>query len=141
MVRARKLTDNQREKLKVLMEGQRDELIFKEVYSDEFNVSDEEKSDEVDQANAAVANAQRLRFRNRENFYEKKIVAALRRMEEGSYGACNECDEPIGYKRLSARPTAEQCIICKEESERDESMSFIGKQSKSLGKQMNVARP
>ena len=133
------LTKKQTLELKKLMESQKEELIFKDVYlSEEFNLNDEDKSDEVDQANSAVANAERLRFRNRENFYEKKLAASLKRIEKGEYGICDECEGPIGYKRLIARPTAEQCIICKEESERGESMSFVGKQSKSLGKKMNV---
>jgi DnaK suppressor protein len=125
--------------LRNLLTEQKKELIFKNVYlSDDFNLDSEDRSDEVDQANADVSNAQRLRFRNRESFYEKKIEQTFRKIEDGTYGYCEGCEEPIGFKRLCARPVAEQCIMCKEESERDESASFIGRKSKSLGAQINL---
>ena len=54
------------------------------------------------------------------------------------YGLCTDCGEGIRYERLLARPTAEMCIQCKEESERDESNSFTGRQSKSLGKVLDL---
>jgi DnaK suppressor protein len=75
-----------------------------------------------------------LRFRNREVFYAKKIDKALKKFDMDEYGLCSDCGEGIRFERLLARPTAEMCIQCKEESERDESNSFIGRQSKSLGK-------
>jgi RNA polymerase-binding transcription factor len=40
--------------------------------------------------------------------------AALRRMEDGTYGICLECDEPIGARRLAAIPAAALCIRCQE---------------------------
>lgn len=128
------LTEAQFEYLKEILSEQKKNLIFKQRYSDEFNLRNEDRSDEVDQANADFSNAQRLRFRNRENFYEKKIDEALRRMEKNEYGLCRECDVPIRFSRLCARPTAELCIVCKEESERDESANFVLSQSKSSGR-------
>ena len=140
MAKKRKpLTKKELRVLTGILETEKESLIFKDVYlSDEFNIDDEDRSDEVDQANADVSNAHRLRIRNRENFYAKKIELALSRIEENTYGSCDECAEPIGFKRLEARPTAEMCILCKEESERDESASIIGRQSKSLGNRINL---
>ena len=126
--------------LKVLTETLQRELngfIFKNVYtSEEFNIPLEDRSDEVDQASVAQSNADRLRFRNREALYEKKIKKALNRIKENEYGLCEECGCHIGFSRLNARPTAEQCIICKEESERDEMSSLVSRQRKSIGKSM-----
>ncbi len=125
--------------LKDVLLDEKQKLIFKDVYiSDEFNLNEEDRSDEVDHANADASNAQRLRFRNREVFYLKKLNEALKRMERAEYGFCTECEDPIGFKRLVARPTAELCVACKEESERDESHNYIARQSKSLGRQINL---
>jgi RNA polymerase-binding protein DksA len=46
------------------------------------------------------------------------IDAALRRMEDGSYGVCDECGQEIGYPRLDAQPTALRCISDQEKYER-----------------------
>lgn len=43
----------------------------------------------------------------------KDIDGALKRMEEGTYGICKYCGEPIGEKRLQARPVASACVPCK----------------------------
>lgn len=135
--KTRALNMDEIEFLKTILMQQKENLIFKTRYSDEFNLQAEDRSDEIDQANADFCNAQRLRFRNRENFYEKKIDEALRRMEKSEYGFCRECDEPIRFSRLCARPTADLCIVCKEESERDESCNFMARQSKSRGRQLS----
>lgn len=137
----RPLTEGELNHLKSILEKERDRLIFKDIYlSDEFNLHEGDRADEVDQAAADAGQAERLRFRNREVFYAKKISEALKRIEKGTYGVCQDCDEPIGYTRLLARPTAELCIVCKEESEREESLSIVGRQSKSLGKQIDLVR-
>ncbi|MBF0311855.1 MAG: TraR/DksA C4-type zinc finger protein [Oligoflexia bacterium] len=106
--------------LRNLLMRKKNELLFKHRNVDEFNLTVEDRSDEIDLANADAVNAQQLRFRNRDNFYEKKIDEALTRIENEEYGLCEECSNPIGYLRLFARPTANLCIFCKEEAERDE---------------------
>lgn len=109
-------------------------LIFKGIVeSEEFNLPEEDRKDSVDHANTDCLNSQRLRFRNREVFYEKKLKKALARIEKGEYGICEECEGPIGFERLRARPTAEKCITCKEESEKDESNNYHQRKSKSYG--------
>jgi len=45
------------------------------------------------------------------------VEAALGRLEDGSYGVCSDCGEPIGWPRLNAQPTAERCIACQEKLE------------------------
>ena len=54
-----------------------------------------------------------LRTRDRQRKLIAKIDAALERIQDGSYGYCEETDEPISLKRLEARPTATLCIDCK----------------------------
>ena len=48
------------------------------------------------------------------------IERALKRMDNGTYGACKYCGKPIGEKRLLARPTAGACISCKTELQENE---------------------
>jgi DnaK suppressor protein len=45
------------------------------------------------------------------------IDDALRRIVEGTYGICTECEQPIGYPRMQAQPTAKLCIECQERME------------------------
>ncbi|MGH7766406.1 MAG: RNA polymerase-binding protein DksA [Candidatus Binatia bacterium] len=54
-----------------------------------------------------------LRIRDRERKLIAKIEEALQRLEEGSYGVCEECGEKIGTPRLKARPVTTLCIDCK----------------------------
>jgi len=58
-----------------------------------------------------------LRIRDREAKLIKKIDKALARIDDGSFGICEECDEEIGFKRLEARPVTTLCIKCKTRQE------------------------
>lgn len=95
--------------------------------------------DEVDSANDNILLAADMRFSNRESLYYKKIMKTLSKIESDQYGMCDECGESITYSRLIARPTSEMCILCKEESEREESQNFFERRSKSLGTVMSVS--
>jgi DnaK suppressor protein len=55
--------------------------------------------------------------RDRERKLLKKITQALQRIEDGSYGWCEESGEPIGIARLLARPTASLCLESQERHE------------------------
>lgn len=61
-----------------------------------------------------------LRIRDRENKLIKKIRSALERIENGTFGVCEECGENISIKRLKARPVTTQCIDCKTKEEASE---------------------
>jgi len=61
-----------------------------------------------------------LRIRDRERKLLAKINEALERIEDGSYGNCGVCGEPIGVDRLKARPVTTLCIECKENQEAEE---------------------
>jgi DnaK suppressor protein len=95
--------------------------------------------DEVDSANDNILLAADMRFSNRESLYFKKIMKTLSKIESEAYGMCDECGDPITYTRLIARPTSEMCILCKEESEREENQNFFERRSKSLGTVMSVS--
>lgn len=58
-----------------------------------------------------------LRIRDRERKLIRKIKAALRRIQEGTFGECEECGEDISPARLQARPVTTYCIRCKTKME------------------------
>ncbi len=61
-----------------------------------------------------------LRIRDRERKLIGKIKEALARIEDGTYGKCEECGESIGLERLKARPVTTLCIDCKSSQEAEE---------------------
>ena len=54
-----------------------------------------------------------LRIRDRERKLLTKVEEALDRLNDGTYGLCEECQQPIGVGRLKARPVTTLCIECK----------------------------
>lgn len=76
--------------------------------------------DMTDRASAETERSLELRTRDRERKLIGKIDAALRRIEDGSYGYCEETGEPIGLPRLEARPIATLSIEAQERHERRE---------------------
>lgn len=75
------------------------------------------ESDELDRALIEEDNRQNLRLVEREYFLLRKIEQALDRIARQEYGFCIETGQPIGVKRLLARPTAELCLEAKERQE------------------------
>ena len=76
--------------------------------------------DITDRATLETDRALELRTRDRERKLISKIDEALRRLEEGTYGFCEETGEPISLKRLDARPIATLSIEAQERHERRE---------------------
>jgi len=76
--------------------------------------------DVADRASEETDRALELRTRDRERKVVSKIDAALRRIEDGSYGYCDDTGEPISLKRLDARPIATLSLEAQERHERKE---------------------
>ena len=76
--------------------------------------------DEMDLASSEYLQSFTFRLRGREKVFLDKIEKALRKIEDGSFGTCEECSEEISVKRLEARPETTLCIRCKEDQERME---------------------
>ncbi len=128
------MNKTQLKRFKKVFEEQRESLLFNDrVIREDLCVNEDDKYDEVDQASADIEQSMRMRLRNREVFYLKKVEEALKRIEEGSFGECEDCGEDIELRRLEARPTATHCVACKEEQERREGLTMAGRQSKSMG--------
>ena len=77
-------------------------------------------ADPSDRASQEEEFALELRTRDRERKLIKKIDSTMKLMDEDEYGFCETCGIEIGIRRLEARPTATQCIDCKELQERKE---------------------
>ena len=76
--------------------------------------------DLADRASAETDRALELRTRDRQRKLISKIDAAVRRIDEGTYGYCEETGDPISLKRLSARPIATLSLEAQEKHERRE---------------------
>jgi DnaK suppressor protein len=77
-------------------------------------------ADIADRASSETDRALELRARDRQRKLISKIDAALARIDDGSYGYCEETGEPIGLKRLDARPIATLSVEAQERHERRE---------------------
>lgn len=128
------MTKERMKKFKKIFEAQRKTILFNDrVVREDFGVCADDRYDEVDQAQTDSEQSMRMRLRNREMLYIKKVDEALKRIEEGCFGDCDECGEDIEIRRLEARPTATLCVSCKEEQERKEQISAAGRMHKSMG--------
>jgi len=78
--------------------------------------------DDIDRANDEALKQLELRTRDRERKVIAKIDAALKRIDDGTFGYCEITDEPIGLKRLEARPIATMTVEAQEEHERNEKL-------------------
>ena len=87
---------------------------------EELTDSNEVFADPADRATAESDRAFTLRIRDRERRLIRKIQAALTRIDDGSYGICEECGGDISISRLKARPVTRLCIDCKAKQEADE---------------------
>jgi RNA polymerase-binding protein DksA len=79
--------------------------------------------DSMDEATEEEVYSTQLRLHDRETFLLAKIREAMTRLEAGEIDECEECSEPIGFKRLMARPVTTLCFECKtarEQVEADE---------------------
>lgn len=63
-----------------------------------------------------------LRIRDRERKLIMKMQEALKRIDDGTYGICEDCGGPISEKRLMARPVTTECIECKTRQEKLEKL-------------------
>ena len=117
------LTDNQIDKIREKLHADRARLIQSAREAVDFSRDrdrDRVGRDSLDESVEEWMYSTELRLKDREKFLLKKIQAAIERLETGTLDQCEDCDEPIGYARLEARPVTTLCIACKEDREKDE---------------------
>lgn len=108
---------------KKMLNGRIDELV-RGVGRTVSEMSGEEEifADPNDRASQESERNLELRIRERERKLILKMKEALRRIEDGTFGICEECEEPISLKRLKARPVTTLYIECKTREERRQKM-------------------
>jgi DnaK suppressor protein len=114
------LTDEQLEYFRGKLLNWKSELIKA---SDEVRETISERNfepDFIDSACSVANQSLELRTKDRARKLIKKIDQAIARIDDGTYGYCEETGEPIGIKRLEARPIATLCIEAQEKHEKTE---------------------
>jgi len=126
-------------KFKKLFEEQKAGLLYSyKLINEDFTLNSEDLADESDLSSATLEQGMRMQLRNREALFLKKIDEALLKIQSGTFGTCECCEEDIEFSRLEVRPTANMCISCKEAEEMRETRSADGRKSKSIGFKGNL---
>jgi DnaK suppressor protein len=115
------MNDRQREYFRLKLIDWREDIL-KEAKETLQHLQDDNQNhpDLADRASSETDRAIELRARDRQRKLISKIDAALQRIEDGTYGYCEETGEPISLKRLEARPIATLSIEAQERHERRE---------------------
>ena len=105
-----------------LLEEKRDDIIkkAKQTLDEDMALDANDLPDEMDLASSEYLQSFTFRLRGREKSFLDKIEKALERIDNNTFGVCEECGEEISVKRLEARPETTLCIRCKEDQERAE---------------------
>src|SRR5271167_3800746 len=116
------LNDSQKGQLRTALETERARLVENAKDGLQFSMNRERNigRDSIDESMEEEIFSTELRLRDREKFLLGKIVGALERLEGNLIDECESCAEPIGFKRLLARPVTTLCIACKEDREKEE---------------------
>ncbi|TCT02676.1 RNA polymerase-binding protein DksA [Aquabacter spiritensis] len=115
------MNDRQREYFRAKLLDWKDDIL-KEARETLQHLQDENQNhpDLADRASSETDRSIELRARDRQRKLIAKIDAALQRIEDGSYGYCEDTGEPISLKRLEARPIATLSVEAQERHERRE---------------------
>lgn len=113
------------DEIKTILHELRRQLIARIGLREEGQV--EQIADDLDRAQALEARELAMQYIDRSVRQLRHIEEALRRIDTGDYGACLECEEDIGLKRIHAVPWAQRCIKCQDRLDQDEQRSELSK--------------
>src|SRR5947199_10545955 len=119
------MTQAETKKYKEILETRQAELV--EVLRNRDAITIEKSPDALDEVQNAAERELAIRNLDRESNLLRNVRAALRRIEDGSFGTCVHCDEEISPKRIAAVPWTPYCIQCQEAADKaqeDGSESF-----------------
>jgi DnaK suppressor protein len=117
------LSPDQTVQLRTALEAELSRLVDHAHTAVEFSMDrdrDRIGRDSMDESTEEELYSTQLRLHDRETFLIGKIKEALKRVEAGNVDECEECAEPIGFKRLLARPMTTLCFECKSAREQVE---------------------
>lgn len=112
------MTKTQIKKFKKVLEAKQAELLH--VLRNREAIAIEKSADALDEVQHATERELAIQNLDRESNLLRLVRLALRRINEGSYGICMHCEEPINPRRLAAVPWAPYCIRCQEAADRNE---------------------
>lgn len=109
-------------RFRVMLEEKKEEILrnARKTLNEDMTLDVDDLPDEMDLASSEYLQSFQFRLRGREKTFLKKIDHALAKIDAGTFGVCEECEDPISAKRLEARPETTLCIRCKEDQERNE---------------------
>ena len=109
-------------RFKTILEQKRAQLVAnaQNMTSENMTLDVNDLPDEMDLASSEGLQSFQFRLRGREKTFLDKIDRALAKIDSGTFGICENCEEDISVKRLEARPETTLCIRCKEDQERIE---------------------
>ena len=116
------LTETQKQQLRKVLEESRDKLAKTSRSALTYSMNHERNigRDSIDESMEEELFSTEMRLHDREKFLLRKINQQLVRLDRGEIDVCDDCGEPIAFKRLMARPVTTLCIDCKEISEQEE---------------------
>ena len=122
MKKSEALKKSDLKRFKQILEEKREALVkaARESLQEDMTLDTNDLPDEMDLASSEYLQSFTFRLRGREKSFLDKIERALLKIEDGTFGQCEECEEEIAQKRLEARPETSLCIRCKEDQERAE---------------------
>jgi DnaK suppressor protein len=103
--------------VKEILERKEAELV--QVLRNRDGIAIEKSADQMDEIQYASERDLAIRSVDRESNLLRQVRAALRRIHDGSFGTCMECEWAISSKRLAAVPWASRCIQCQDAADRD----------------------
>ena len=112
-----KITHNENGAVEEILERRAVELAL--VLRNRDGIAIEKSADQMDEVQYASERDLAIRNVDRETALLREVRAALRRIHEGGFGTCLECETAISPKRLAAVPWARLCIGCQEAADRD----------------------
>ncbi len=123
MAKVQALTAKELKQIRALLQSKINELMAEAGKTVVDMAGQEEKLPDLnDRASQESELNLEIRMRERERKLIVKMKDAIDRIDSGSYGICDECGEPIGAKRLMARPVTTYCIECKTREEKRQKM-------------------
>jgi DnaK suppressor protein len=111
------MTKAELSKFKKILEAKQEEL--EQIVRKRDAITIEKSADALDEVQHAAERELAIRNLDRESQLLRNVRAALRRIEEGSFGICLHCEEEISPKRLAAVPWTSLCIQCQEQADRN----------------------
>ena len=103
--------------VKEILERKEADLI--KVLQKRDGIAIEKSADQMDEIQYASEREMAIRNADRDSSLLRQVRAALRRVQDESFGTCLDCDQTINSKRLAVVPWAERCIHCQDTADRD----------------------